>query len=168
MCVFFSFFFGLQVCVNAACVPAETFHSLCIILSVGSSSLLLSYWVWDERVCVCAPRAPPLLLLHLPPPRILHSARLGMRAQAPHCAPFLRGRVAINFECFVREKGSMCHRGGRLLPKYTRAPARHRPPLPWLSAELPSNKRGGRNKRRSHGGKYSEPNLSGGPLSRQR
>ncbi len=83
--------FVLQVCVNAACVRAEKFHSRCIILSVGSFSLLLSHLVWDE--CVCASLSECLCVFMCsssPPwPRILHSAQLRMHAQAPHCAPFL-------------------------------------------------------------------------------
>lgn len=52
----------LQVCVNAACIPAQKFHSGCIILSVGSFSLLLLHSFLDdcvsECVCLCAPCLP--------------------------------------------------------------------------------------------------------------
>lgn len=58
-------FFVLQVCVNAACVPAEKFHSGCIILSVESFSLLLSHSVWDDCVCVHQRECVYVLLLCL-------------------------------------------------------------------------------------------------------
>lgn len=87
MCVCVCASFCPAVHLNAACVPAKTFHCLCIILSVGSSDLLLSHLVREECVRAHIPEsvsvclgAPPLF------PDILHSARLRMRAQAPHYA----------------------------------------------------------------------------------
>lgn len=119
---------------------------------VASSSLwdpsLSSSRIWfGMNVCVCASLSECLCVFMCsssPPwPRILHSAQLRMHAQAPHCAPFLWKRIAIDFECFVREKGNMCQSGGRFYQSNTRPPASRRtpPPLSWQSPELPSNKR---------------------------
>ncbi|KAK5872836.1 hypothetical protein PBY51_013498 [Eleginops maclovinus] len=58
----------------------------------------------------------------------------------------------------------MCHRGSRLLLKYH---WRHTAPATPVLAQPRTAKQQERNKRRSQSGKYSEPNLSGGPLSRQ-
>lgn len=107
------------------------------------------------RVCACkrAGVHPPLFT-------IPHSARHGMRAQAPRRAPFLRGRVAIDSECFVGENGSMCHGGGR--PPRAKRELGHRPIWPgcawnWMKRRWGSRRDValfGRNRRQS-----SEANL---------
>lgn len=61
----------------------------------------------------------------------------------------------------------MCHRGGCFLPKYTQLPALRRTAPPSVPAECRTAKQQEGKKRRSQTGEYSEPNLSGGPLSRQ-
>lgn len=87
-------------------------------------------------VCLCA---PPLL----PGPE--SSTQLSSEcALRPHIVPrFCEDASQSIFECFVREKGNMCHRGGRSLPKVhsTTSTTPHPPPLSWQGPELPSNKR---------------------------
>lgn len=70
------------------------------------------------------------------------------------------------FDCFVKKKGNMCHGGGRFSPKYTQPPAPHRTHRPCPEQPRTAKQQEG-NKRRSQSREYSEPNLSGGPLSRQ-
>ena len=180
MCVFFSV---LQVCVNAACVPAEKFHSRCIILSLWDPSLSSSR-IWfgmsvcvcvcvcvcvraSQSVCVCArvsvcSWAPPLL----PGPE--SSTHLGSEcALRPHIVPrFYEGASQSIPSILSGEKGNTCHGGGRSVPLDHRRHATHTA-APLVLAEPRTAKQQEGNKRRSQSGEYSEPNLSGGPLSRQ-
>lgn len=154
VCVFLSV---LQVRLNAACVPAKTFHSLCIILSVGSSDLLLSHLVWDECARARIPECVSVCLGAPPPLFPESSTQLNSGCVLrPHIMPnFCKGASQSIWSVFVGEKG------GRLFQKYTQPPAPRYMPPPSVLSELPSNKR------RSQSRKCSQPNLSCEALSRQ-
>lgn len=126
--------FVLQVRVNAASVPAEKFHSGCIILSVGSFSLLLSL-VWLGMplwviVCVCA----------LPGPEF--SARPRMHAQTP-LPMFGPASTKTHLNRFGVLSLGEWRRATEKVTVNGRPPASyhtHQPPS-CQSPELPSNKR---------------------------
>lgn len=161
-------FFVLQVCVNAACVPAEKFHSRCIILSVGSFSLLLSHLVWDECVCASLSECVCVYVLLLsslaqnPPLSSAQDARSG-----PTLCPVSVKTHRNWFWVFCQGERQHVSQRRSLLTKSTldhqRRPA---PATPVLVGPRTAKQQEG-NKRRSQSGEYSEPNLSGGPLSRQ-
>lgn len=149
--------FVLQVCVNAACVPAEKFHSGCIILSVGSFPLLLSHSVLDDCVSECVCLCAPCLLGPCSTQRrsecTLRSHIVLQIYEDASISSVSSGRKAT---CVVEEGTSYqsklnnrCHTA------------------PTALAEPRTAKQQEEIERRSQNEEYSESNLSRGPLSNQ-
>lgn len=152
MCVFV-----LQVCVNAACVPAEKFHSGCIILSVGSFPLLLSHSVLDdcvsECVCLCAPCLPGPCSTQRRSECTLRSHIVLQFYEDASISSVSSGRKAT---CVVEEGTS-----------YQSKLNNQRHTAPTALAEPRTAKQQEEIERRSQNEEYSESNLSRGPLSNQ-
>lgn len=149
--------FVLQVCVNAACVPAEKFHSGCIILSVGSFPLLLSHSVLDDCVSECVCLCAPCLLGPCSTQRCsectLRSHIVLQIYEDASISSVSSGRKAA---CVVEEGTSYqsklnnrCHTA------------------PTALAEPRTAKQQEEIERRSQNEEYNESNLSRGPLSNQ-